>query len=175
MLEKLKTRPLIDEATLQTRIAELGKKITADFRGETVTIIGVLKGSFIFLADLVRKIDLSTRIEFIGVSSYHGTESSGHVRITQDLTTEVKGKNIIVVEDIVDTGLTMDYLISTLRVREPKSLKICTLLSKPEAHMMKTQLDYIGFEISNEFVIGYGLDLDGEYRNVPYIAQVISD
>jgi hypoxanthine phosphoribosyltransferase len=171
----MKTRPLFDETALSNRIKELGAKIEQDFGNEPITVVGVLKGSFIFLSDLVRSIKNPMKIEFIGVSSYHGTESTGHVRITQDLTAEIRGKNVLLVEDIIDTGLTMDYLINTFKVREPKKLKICTLLSKPESHMMKTHVDYVGFEISNEFVIGYGLDLNGDYRNLPYIAQVISD
>jgi hypoxanthine phosphoribosyltransferase len=163
---------LIEQSKLTERVRQLGKQISQDFAGESVVLVGVLKGSFIFLADLMRAIEIPCNVEFIGVSSYDGTQSTGHVRITQDLSAEIKDKNVIVVEDIVDTGLTMDYIISTFQVREPKSLKICTLLSKPEAHVMKHQLDYIGFEISNEFVIGYGLDLDGFYRGLPYIAQV---
>lgn len=171
----LQTKPLFDAETLQKRISEIGKKITQDFKGESVIVVGVLKGSFLFMADLIRAIDLPMTVEFVGVSSYKGTESTGHVRITHDLNATVKDENVILVEDIIDTGLTIEYLTEMLQARKPKSLKICTLLSKPEAHMMKIDIDYVGFEITKEFVIGYGLDLDGRYRNLPYIAQVQTD
>jgi len=174
-MQTLKTKKLLDEETLAERVRELGSLITREYKGEELIIVGVLKGSFIFLADLVRSIQLPLNIEFIGVSSYKGTESSGHVRITQDLTAEIKGANVLLVEDIVDTGLTIDYLIETLGVRQPKSLRVCSLLSKPEAHIMTHKIDYVGFEISTEFVVGYGLDLNDRYRELPYIAQVISD
>jgi hypoxanthine phosphoribosyltransferase len=124
------------------------------------------------LADLVRKISCPMNIEFIGVSSYEGTSSTGEVRITSDLYQEIRGRHVLVVEDIVDTGRTVDFLLDVLRVRGPKSLKICTLLSKPDAHIMNNKVDYVGFEITNEFVVGYGLDLDGNYREIPYIAQI---
>jgi hypoxanthine phosphoribosyltransferase len=171
-MPELKTKPLFDEKALSKRVAELGKQISADFGSEEVICIGVLKGSVIFLADLVRHIKSPLRLEFIGVASYEGTKSTGHVRITNDLSADIKGKNVLVVEDIVDTGMTIDFLIDTLKVREPKSLKICALLSKPDAHIMHNTLDYVGFEISKEFVIGYGLDFNGLYRELPYIAQV---
>ena len=171
----LPTKPLFDADTLKERIAELGKQITADFQGESLIVVGVLKGSFLFMADLIREINLPLSTEFVGVSSYKGTESTGHVRITHDLNASIQGENVLIVEDIIDTGLTIEYLTEMFRARKPKNLKICTLLSKPEAHMMKIDIDYAGFEISKEFVIGYGLDLDGQYRNLPYIAQVQTD
>lgn len=166
--------PLISQESIAKRVRELGRKITNDFRGEEVILVGVLKGSFIFLADLARAIALPVRVEFIGVASYAGTKSTGHVRITNDLSGEILAKNVILVEDIVDTGTTMDYLLDTLSVRGPKTLKVCTLLSKPAAHIMTHTLDYVGFEIGNEFVVGYGLDYDGRYRNLPEIGQIIS-
>jgi len=171
-MDKIKYNPLFDEAAIAKRVEELGKQITKDHAGEELVVVGVLKGSFIFVADLIRKIDLPIEVEFIGVSSYEGTKSTGEVRITSDLYSEIKGRNVLLVEDIVDTGRTIDFLLETLNVRGPKSLKICTLLSKPEAHVMKHEIDYVGFEITNEFVIGYGLDLDGKYREIPFIAQV---
>ncbi len=175
MRSDLALSKLFDEATLGRRVEELGAQISRDYGDSSIVVVGVLKGSFIFLADLVRYISLPTEIEFIGVSSYQGTESTGHVQITQDLRREIKGRHVLLVEDIVDTGLTMDYLVATLTVRKPASLKICTLLSKPETQLMKAQLDYVGFEISREFVVGYGLDLDEAYRNLPYIAQIHGD
>jgi hypoxanthine phosphoribosyltransferase len=111
-------------------------------------------------------------VEFIGVASYAGTKSSGRVRLTYDLTADIKGKNVLLIEDIIDTGHTIDYLLDTLKVREPKSLRVAAFLSKPESHQMHHHLDYVGFEISKEFVIGYGLDLDGYYRNLPFLGQV---
>lgn len=164
--------PLFDEATIAARIKALGAQITRDFKGEPVVCVGVLKGAFIFLADLVRAIDLPVTVEFIGVASYAGTQSTGRVRLTLDLSADIKGKNVLLVEDIIDTGHTIDYLFDTLKVREPKSLKVASFLSKPEAHQMHHRIDYVGFEISKEFVIGYGLDLDQYYRNLPILGQV---
>lgn len=171
----LETRPLFDQEKLAKRAKELGEQITKDYKGKELVLVGVLKGSVPFLVDLMRHIDLGLSVEFVGVSSYEGKKSTGNVRITHDLTFDIKDKHVIIVEDIIDTGLTIDYLLELFNVRNPKSLKVCTLLSKPEAHIMKHTLDYVGFEITKEFVIGYGLDLDGKYRNLPYIAQVISD
>lgn len=169
------SEPLINEEELKKRIEAIGKAISRDFQGQSLIVVGVLKGSFIFLADLVRQVNLELKVEFIGVKSYEGTESTGHVQITTDLTSDIKGQNVLLVEDIVDTGMTLDFLINTLRLKQPKTLKTCALLSKPEAHVMKNPIDYVGFEISNEFVVGYGLDLNGLYRNIPYIAQIKPD
>lgn len=172
MTKELKFKPLFDAQQIAKRLHEMGGEISRDLAGETLVVVGVLKGAVIFLADLVRQIDLPMSIEFIGVASYSGTKSSGRVRLTHDLSADIKDKNVLLVEDIIDTGHTIDYLIDTLRVREPKSLRVATFLSKPEAHEMHNKLDYIGFEITKEFVIGYGLDLDQKYRNLPYLAQV---
>jgi hypoxanthine phosphoribosyltransferase len=173
--DNLKFKPLFDEAALAKRISALAEQITKDFAGEELVCVCVLKGSVIFFSDLVRKIKLPLNLEFIGVKSYEGTASTGHVQITTDLTADISDKNVLVIEDIVDTGMTIDFLINTLKVRNPKSLRVCALLSKPEAHIMKNQIDYVGFEIEREFVIGYGLDLEGRYRELPYIAQVSSE
>ena len=170
--QRLNYRPLFDETQIADRIKEMGAQISTDFRGEAIVCVGVLKGAFIFLADLVRSIDLPLTVEFIGVASYQGTQSTGHVRLTHDLSIDIKDKNVLLIEDIIDTGHTIDYLLDTLSVRGPKSLKIASFLSKPEAHQMQHTIDYVGFEISREFVIGYGLDLDQYYRNLPYLAQV---
>jgi hypoxanthine phosphoribosyltransferase len=163
---------LFDAARIAARVKELGAAVTRDFGGEPLVCVGVLKGAFIFLADLVRAIELPVTLEFIGVASYSGTKSTGHVRLTHDLTADIKGKNVLLVEDIIDTGHTIDYLLDTLSVREPKALKVAAFLSKPEAHAMHHRIDYVGFEITREFVIGYGLDLDQYYRNLPYLGQV---
>ncbi len=172
--DNLVTRPLFDAQAIARRVREMGAKITADYQGEPIVCIGVMKGALIFLADLARSIDLPVTMEFIGVSSYEGTSSTGHVRLTHDLSADIKDKHVLLVEDIIDTGRTIDYLIDVLRVRNPKSLRVASLLSKPESHVMVTPIDYVGFEITKEFVIGYGLDLDQYCRNLPYIAQVIS-
>ena len=172
--QKLVTKPLFDIQQISHRVQELGAQITRDYAGESLVCVGVMKGALIFLADLVRAIELPTTMEFIGVSSYDGTQSTGHVRLTHDLTADIKGKHVLLVEDIIDTGRTIDYLMDVLRVRGPKSIRVASFLSKPEAHVLKTNIDYVGFEISKEFVIGYGLDLDQYYRNLPYVAQVTS-
>jgi hypoxanthine phosphoribosyltransferase len=146
--------------------------MSRDLGGEPVIVIGVLKGAFIFTADLVRSIKAPVKIDFIGCSSYSGTKSTGSVRITHDLSTDIAGKNVILVEDIVDTGRTLDYLLRMLAQRNPKSLRLCALLDKPDAREVQVKVDYFGFKIANEFVIGYGLDLDQRYRELPFIAQV---
>ncbi len=162
---------LINEERLQARIQELGKQIREDFGDNPITCIGVLKGSFLFMADLVRAIGGPVRCEFLGVSSYQGgTRSTGVVRITHDLKQPVEGQHCVLVEDIVDTGLTMDYLLRMLQVRNPASLKVATLLDKPDNREVEVQTDYIGFTIPDEFVVGYGLDLNELYRNLPHIA-----
>ena len=166
-------RTLIDRKTIQQRVQALAAEISRDLAGESIVVIGVLKGSFIFMADLIRAMSIPLEVEFIGVSSYLGTASTGQVRITHDLASAIAGRNILLVEDIVDSGMTLDYLIETFHVRSPKSLRICALLSKPESHKMRHKIDYVGFEISREFVIGYGLDLDGLYREIPDLMQVI--
>ncbi len=165
------TRVLINEEALQERIATLGREIRSHYGDEPITCIGVLKGSFIFLADLVRVIGGDVRVEFLGVSSYHGgTRSTGVVRITQDLKHPIDGQHCLIVEDIVDTGLTADYLMRLLAVRGPRSLKICSLLDKPGNREIEVPVDFVGFTIPDEFVVGYGLDLGELYRNLPHIA-----
>lgn len=162
---------LIPEERLQARIAELGRQIRADFGDRTITCICVLKGSFMFTADLVRAIGGDIRCEFLGVSSYHGgTRSTGVVRITEDLKNPIEGQDCLIVEDIIDTGLTMDYLLRMLEVRAPRSLRVCTLLDKPTHREVEVEPDYVGFTIPDEFVVGYGLDLGELYRNLPHIA-----
>ncbi|MCB9765157.1 MAG: hypoxanthine phosphoribosyltransferase [Alphaproteobacteria bacterium] len=166
-----RVRVLIDEDALRARIQDLGAEIRAEYGDAPVTAIAVLKGSFMFMADLVRAIGGEVRCEFLGVSSYHGgTRSTGVVRITQDLKHPIEGQHCLIVEDIVDTGLTMDYLLRLLQVRKPRSLKIVTLLDKPTNREVDVDVDFVGFTIPDEFVVGYGLDLGEVYRNLPYIA-----
>lgn len=162
---------LISEARIHDRIQELGAQIRADHGDACITVIGVLKGSFLFMADLVRAIPGDVRVEFLGVASYHGgTASSGVVQITQDLKKPIEGQACVLVEDIVDTGLTIDYLHRMLQVRGPASLKVATLLDKPANREVEVNVDYVGFTIPDAFVVGYGLDLGELYRNLPYVA-----
>lgn len=164
-------RVMISEEEIQRRVAELGKEIRAHYGDAAITCIGVMKGSFLFMADLVRAIGGEVRCEFLGVSSYHGgTRSTGVVRITEDLRHPIEGQHCLIVEDIVDTGLTMDYLLRMLQVRRPRSLEICSLLDKPAHREVELTPDFVGFKIPDEFVVGYGLDLGEFYRNLPYIA-----
>lgn len=161
---------LIDAERLQKRISELGAQITKDFAGKDLIIIGILKGAFLFLADLVRHIDLPISIDFMAVSSYGAAaKSSGEVRILKDLDTSLKGKDVLIVEDIVDTGLTLGYLQDNFRRREANSVSVIALLDKPERRVRQVEVAYIGFEIPNAFVLGYGLDYAERYRNLPYV------
>jgi hypoxanthine phosphoribosyltransferase len=163
--EKLKI--LIRRAAIQKRVRETARRITRDFRGQRVHLVGVLKGACIFLSDLVREIGLETSIDFIAVSSYgRGTESSGQVRVLKDLDSSIAGLNVILVEDILDTGLTLSYLLRNLRQRRPKALRVAALLDKPSRRLKAVKGDYIGFTIPNEFVVGYGLDYAEQYRNL---------
>jgi hypoxanthine phosphoribosyltransferase len=162
---------LLTEEQIATRVAELGERITADYAGKTVTLVSVLKGSLPFMADLMRAIDLPLRIDLMEVSSYGGatTESSGLVRILKDLSASIAGEDVLIVEDIIDTGLTLNYLIRYLRGKNPKTLRICTLLDKPARRLVEIPVDYIGFEIPDQFVIGYGLDYGEVYRNLRFV------
>lgn len=159
----------IEPERIAARVADLGAQIRADYGDEPILCIGVLKGSILFLADLMRAIPGDVECGFLGVSSYEGTESTGHVRITHDLRSSIEGKHVLVVEDIVDTGLTLQFLMQTLSVRKPKTLKVAALLDKPSRRQVEVPTDYIGFEIEDRFVVGYGLDLDERYRNLPYV------
>lgn len=170
--KSLKLATYISEETLQKKVKEIGAQLTEKFKGKKVTAICVLKGSFIFYSDLIRNIDTDIECEFFGVSSYNGNSSSGEVKVTLDLSSAIEGQHVILVEDIVDTGLTMNYLKKSIESRNPASLTTVTLLEKPEALKVPCKLDYVGFKITNEFVVGYGLDYQGYYRNLPYIAQV---
>ncbi|GAB6084903.1 hypoxanthine phosphoribosyltransferase [Alkaliphilus crotonatoxidans] len=165
---------LFSQETIAEKVAELGKQITNDYdKREDLITIGVLKGANIFLGDLVRRIDLPIMIDFMAVSSYgHSTESSGVVRILKDLDLEIENKHVLIVEDIVDTGLTLKYLTENLRSRNVKSLKICTLLDKPLRRKCQLDIDYVGFEIPDAFIVGYGIDYAEKYRNLPYIASI---
>jgi hypoxanthine phosphoribosyltransferase len=163
--------PLIEEARIAARVRELGAQLRADHGDAAITLVAVLKGSFLFLADLARAIPGDVRVEFLGVASYHGgTESSGAVRITHDLRSPLEGRHVVLVEDIVDTGRTVDYLRRMLAVRNPASLRVASLLDKPSRREVPVEVDYVGFTIPDAFVVGYGLDLGELYRNLPYVA-----
>lgn len=163
-------RFLFSEEELRQRVKELGAQITADYQGKEPVLISVLRGSYIFMADLSRAIDLPCAIDFMSVSSYgKGTSSSGQVQITKDLSDEIEGKDIIIVEDILDSGNTLFYLMQILQARHPASLRLCTLLDKPERRVKDITADYIGFTVPDAFVVGYGLDYAEKYRNLPYI------
>jgi len=164
---------LLSAEELQQRIAELGADITKDYQDKDLIVVGILNGCFIFLADLVRHIDLPIVTDFMGLSSYGAsTKSSGIVQITKDLSMVIENKHLLIVEDIIDTGLTMSYLLENLETRRPASVKICSLLSKPMKHKVSIPIEYLGFTIEDKFVVGYGLDFDGTYRNLPYIGLV---
>jgi hypoxanthine phosphoribosyltransferase len=161
---------LIDEQKVQARVRELGAEITRDYQGKDLTLVGVLKGSTMFAMDLARAIDLPLTLEFLGVSSYQGgTETTGEVRITSDVSKPMAGKHLLVIEDIIDTGLTMSFLLENLRARHPASLKVASLLEKPSRARTKVDIDYRGFVIEDVFVVGYGLDYAEKYRNLPFI------
>ena len=161
---------LISEEAIQKRVAELGKQITLDFAGSEVLMIAVLKGAMLFLADLVRHVNLPVAMDFLAVSSYGaGTSSSGVVRILKDLDDPIEGRNVVIVEDIVDSGRTLDYLLRMFRQRHPATLHVCTLLDKRERREINVPIDYVGFEVPDEFVVGYGLDFAEYYRQLPFI------
>lgn len=166
---------LFDTDAISARVAELGAEITADHAGRDLVLVGVLKGSCIFMADLMRTIDLPLKIDFMAVSSYKdGTTSTGDVEILKDLSSSIRGKDVLVIEDIVDTGLTLTRLLEILGSRGANSIKLATFLDKPEPRINKDlKIDYTGFVIPNEFVVGYGLDAAGRYRNLPFIAVVL--
>jgi hypoxanthine phosphoribosyltransferase len=169
-LEKDVAEILIDEDALQRRIAELGDEISADYAGRDLLLIGVLKGAVFFMADLMRRLTVSCEIDFMAISSYGGqTDSSGVVRILKDLDMNIKDRDVLVVEDIIDSGLTLSYLMRNLRSREPATLEVCALMTKPSRREIDIPVRYVGFEIPNRFVIGYGLDFGERYRNLPYV------
>ena len=169
-------RILIDEETLKKRVREMGRQITEDYRGKDLIIIAILKGAVVFTSDLIKEIKLPLAIDFMAVSSYGvSTKSSGVVRILKDLEEEIEGRDVLIVEDIVDTGLTLHYLLENLWSRGPRSLKICCCLDKPTRRSAPVEVDYVGFDIPDEFVVGYGLDYAERYRNLPYIGILSKD
>ena len=170
-MERMFGRPIVTQEQMRSRIRELGKQISADYVGKDLVLVGVLKGAYAFFADLARAIRIPVRIDFIIVTSY-GTQvkTSGKVKLMTDLTEKIKDRDVLLVEDIVDSGLTVQYLTKALGKQKPRSIKVSTLLSKPERRVVDVQLQYIGFKIPNQYVVGYGLDYQQKYRNLPYLA-----
>jgi hypoxanthine phosphoribosyltransferase len=161
---------LIEADALSERVVELGEEISRDYAGRDLLLVGVLKGAVFFMADLMRELTVPCEIDFMAISSYGaGTDSSGVVRILKDLDTNISGRDVLVVEDIIDSGLTLSYLMRNLKARKPASIEVCTLLTKPARREVDVPVRYVGFEIENRFVIGYGLDFDQRYRNLPYV------
>jgi len=164
---------MIGEAEILKRAEELGKLISLEFAGEELILVGILKGAVIWLSDIIRRIDADVRMDFMAVESYGAsTKSTGVVKIVKDLDGPIEGKNVIIVEDIVDSGITLNYLKNYLLGRGPKSLKICTLLDKPAGRLADIEVDYVGFTVEDKFIVGYGLDYDQKYRNIPYITSL---
>lgn len=167
---------MLSAEKIEARVKELGEQITRDYAGKDLTLVGIMKGSLPFLTDLARHVDLPVTIEVMGVSSYQGgTETTGEVRITHDLTKPMANRHLLVIEDIIDTGLTMKFLLENLSARHPVSVKVCTLLEKPSRAKVKVAIDYKGFVIEDRFVVGYGLDYAEKYRNLPFVGVMRTD
>lgn len=170
-MERIFGRPIVTQEQMRARIRELGKQITADYTGRDLVLVGVLKGAYAFYADLARAIRLPMRVDFIVVTSYGAkAKTSGRVKMMTDLTEDVAGKDVLLVEDIVDSGLTAQYLLKAIQKRKPRSVRVCTLLSKPSRRRVGVKVDYVGFQVPDQYVVGYGLDYQQKYRNLPYLA-----
>lgn len=170
-MERMFGRPIVTQEQMRSRIRELGRQISTDYGGKDLVLIGVLKGAYAFFADLARAIRIPVQVDFIIVTSY-GTQAktSGKVKLVTELTEKIRDRDVLLIEDIVDSGLTVQYLTKVLAKQKPRSIKVCTLLSKPERRVVNVQLEYIGFRIPNQYVVGYGLDYQQKYRNLPYLA-----
>ena len=167
---------VFSKSEIQKRVIELGEMISKDYNGEDLLLIGVMKGAFMFMADLARAISIPVSIDYVGISAFHSrSRGRGAVRLSSDLNENISGKNVLVVEDIINSGLTVEYITNNLKAREPKSVKICTLLDKTDKRRNDFRPDYVGFTIPNIYVIGYGLDYQDSYRNLPYIAALDSE
>ena len=170
-MERIFGRPIVTQEEMRTRIRELGKQITADYAGKDFVLVGVLKGAYAFYADLARAIRIPMRVDFLIVTSRGlRAKTSGKVKLITELTEDIKGKDVLLVEDIVDSGLTVQHLLKTLTKKKPRSIKVCTLLNKPDSRTINVAIDYVGFKIPNKYVVGYGLDYQQKYRNLPYLA-----
>ena len=170
-MERIFGRPIVTQEEMRARIRELGKQITADYTGKDFVLVGVLKGAYAFYADLARAIRIPMRVDFLIVTSRGlRAKTSGKVKLITELTEDIKGKDVLLVEDIVDSGLTVQHLLKTLTKKKPRSIKVCTLLNKPDSRTVNVVIDYVGFKIPNKYVVGYGLDYQQKYRNLPYLA-----
>jgi hypoxanthine phosphoribosyltransferase len=170
-MERIFGRPIVTQEEMRARIRELGKQITADYTGKDFVLVGVLKGAYAFYADLARAIRIPMRVDFLIVRSRgFRAKTSGKVKLMTELTEDIKDKDVLLVEDIVDSGLTVQHLVKTLRKKKPRSIKVCTLLNKPDSRTIDVTIDYVGFKIPNKYVVGYGLDYQQKYRNLPYLA-----
>lgn len=170
-MERIFGRPIVTQEEMRARIRELGKQITADYTGKDFVLVGVLKGAYAFYADLARAIRVPMRVDFLMVTSDGArSKKSGKIKKVTELTEDIKGKDVLLVEDIVDSGLTAQHLVKTLAQKKPRSIKVCTLLSKPDGRTVDLVIDYVGFKIPNKYVVGYGLDYQQKYRNLPYLA-----
>ena len=165
-------RPIISQDKIERRVAELAEQIRADYAGRDLTIVAVMKGAIFFVVDMVRRLDRPLRLDLVQVASYMGTDSSGNPRILTPIGSDLRGQNILVVDDVLDTGLTLQWVTDEVKRRNPESVKVCVLLTKKCRRQTDVAADYSGFDLDSEFVVGYGLDLDGQYRNLPYIAAV---
>jgi hypoxanthine phosphoribosyltransferase len=169
-------KPVFSKSEIQKRVTELGDKISRDYKGEELLLVGVMKGAFIFMADLARAISIPVSIDYIGLSAFHSrSKGRGAVRIASDLNENISGKNVLIVEDIINSGLTMAYVVNNLKAREPKSIKVCTMFDKADKRRNDFRPDYVGFPIPNIYIIGYGMDYKDQYRNLPYIATLGDD
>ncbi|MBD0316628.1 MAG: hypoxanthine phosphoribosyltransferase [Nitrospiraceae bacterium] len=170
-MERMFGRPIVTQEQMRTRIRELGRQISADYAGKELVLVGVLKGAYAFYADLARAIRIPVRVDFIVAASYgSGAKTSGKVKVMTELTEDIKGKDVLLVEDIVDSGLTVQHLLKSMAKKKPRSVKVCTLLSKPERRVVHVPVEYVGFKIPDKYVVGYGLDYQQKYRNLPYLA-----
>ena len=170
-MERIFGRPIVTQEQMRTRIKDLGRQIASDYADKDLILVGILKGAFAFYADLARAIRIPLRVDFLVVSSYSSrTKTSGKVKMVTDLTENIAGRDVLLVEDIVDSGLTVQHLTKTLSKRKPKSIKVCALLNKPDRRQVTVHVDYVGFEIPDKYVVGYGLDYQQKYRNLPYLA-----
>jgi hypoxanthine phosphoribosyltransferase len=169
-------KPVFSKSEIQKRVMELGDKISRDYKGEELLLVGVMKGAFIFMADLARAISIPVSIDYIGLSAFQSrSKGRGAVRIASDLNENISGKNVLIVEDIINSGLTMAYVVNNLKAREPKSIKVCTMFDKADKRRNDFRPDYVGFPIPNIYIIGYGMDYKDQYRNLPYIATLGDD
>ena len=171
-MDSKKVEILINKPRLEKRLDEMAKTIMQEYKGKDIVFVGILKGAAFLMVELAKRIKNNVRFEFIEVSSYEGTESTGKIKLSKDITSSIEGKDVIIVEDIIDTGMTLTYLKEHILQKNPKSLKICTLLSKPSKRVVELEVDYIGFSIGDEFIVGFGMDFNQDYRNLPYIGVI---